>query len=62
VSQSGRAGVYLPQVATEQGWTCEEMLNHLCRYKAGLPADAWKRGADLYSFTCQVFGEEEPGE
>jgi len=61
VSQGSRAGVYLPQVATEQGWTCEEMLNHLCQYKAGLPADAWRKGADLYCFTAQVFGEDELG-
>ena len=61
VCQGGCAGVYLPQVATEQGWTCEEMLNHLCQYKAGLPADAWRKGADLYCFTAQVFGEVELG-
>jgi hypothetical protein len=62
VCQGRRAGVYLPQVATEQGWTREQMLNHLCQFKAGLPADAWKRGAELYCFTCQVFGEDELGQ
>jgi hypothetical protein len=54
------AGVYLPQVATEQGWNREQMLTHLCQYKAGLPPDAWKHGAELYCFTAQVFGEKEP--
>jgi len=62
VCQGRRAGVYLPQVATEQDWTCEQMLNHLCQFKAGLPADAWKHGAELYCFTAQVFGEDELGE
>jgi len=53
------AGVYLPQVATEQGWNREQMLTHLCQYKAGLPPDAWKHGAELYCFTAQVFGEKK---
>ncbi|HUT74932.1 MAG TPA: AmmeMemoRadiSam system protein A [Armatimonadota bacterium] len=61
VSQGSRAGVYLPQVATEQRWSCEEMLNHLCESKAGLPADAWRMGAELHCFTAQVFGEKELG-
>ncbi|UCH36319.1 MAG: AmmeMemoRadiSam system protein B [Armatimonadota bacterium] len=62
VREGHRGGVYLPQVATEQGWSREEMLTHLCQYKAGLAPDAWKRGAELYSFTAQVFGEKELGE
>jgi AMMECR1 domain-containing protein len=28
----------------------------VCR-KAGLPADAWRRGADLWRFEAEVFGE-----
>lgn len=54
-----RSGVFLPQVAPEQGWNREEMLKALCAHKAGLPADAWKSGADIYIFTAQVFEEEE---
>ncbi len=57
VSQGARRGVFLPQVAPEQGWDRETMLNLLCAHKAGLPADAWRHGADLYVFTTQVFGE-----
>jgi len=59
VRQGRRGGVYLPQVATEQGWTTEQMLNHLCEFKAGLAADAWKGDAELHCFTCQVFGEHD---
>lgn len=50
--------VFLPQVATEQGWTRDETLAHLCR-KAGLPADEWKRpGMTFHVFTAEVFGED----
>jgi AMMECR1 domain-containing protein len=48
--------VFLPQVATEQGWTREQMLSQLAR-KAGLPADAWRQGATFEVFTAQVFAE-----
>jgi len=61
VSQGLRSGVFLPQVAPEQGWDRETMLRHLCADKAGLPPDAWKHGAALQVFTAQVFGEDEDG-
>src|SRR3989338_872324 len=35
-------GIFLPQVATETGWSKEEFLNQLCAQKAGLARDAWK--------------------
>jgi len=37
-----RGGVYLPQVATENGWDREEFMNSLCAQKSGIPMDAWK--------------------
>jgi AmmeMemoRadiSam system protein B/AmmeMemoRadiSam system protein A len=52
------AGVLLPQVATEWGWDRDEFLREVC-LKAGLPTDAWKKGATLYRFSAQVFGEKE---
>lgn len=61
VEQEGRRGVFLPQVAEETGWDLETFLSHLCRDKAGLPADAWKRGATLYLFTVQAFSSPAPG-
>ena len=55
-----RSGVYLPQVATETGWSREKFMSSLCASKAGLPADAWKKGeVDIYVFTAEVFGEKE---
>jgi len=58
VKSGFRQGVYLPQVATETGWTKEEFLSSLCRHKAGLPADAWKEpGTELFIFQADVFPE-----
>ena len=54
------SGVYLPQVATETGWSKEEFLSELCSQKAGLSADAWKDPAtELYVFTAEVFSEAD---
>lgn len=50
------SGCFLPQVATETGWTPEEFLSYCCRHKAGLPADAWKDPkTEVYLFTAEVF-------
>jgi len=48
-------GVFLPQVATEQGWDRETFLRHL-GLKAGLDMNAYKT-AELWLFTAEVFGE-----
>ena len=56
LKKSWHRAVYLPQVATEQGWNRDEMLGHLCR-KAGLSETAWKDGASFYTFQAQVFSE-----
>jgi AmmeMemoRadiSam system protein B/AmmeMemoRadiSam system protein A len=56
ISAQGRQGLLLPQVATEEGWNRDEFLQAICR-KAGLPQDAWRDGAALYTFTAIVFGE-----
>ena len=53
-------GVFLPQVATETGWTKEEFLSYLCAHKAGLSPDAWKDPkTELMVFTADVFSERE---
>jgi len=55
-----RSGVFLPQVATETGWSKDEFMSELCRQKAGLPADAWKdKATEIYIFTAEVFSEKE---
>ena len=55
----GRSGVLLPQVPVEQGWNQAEYLDYIC-VKAGLPSGSFQApGAELYTFTAVVFGEEE---
>ena len=59
VKRGFASGVFLPQVATETGWTKEEFMSNLCAHKAGLPANAWKDPAtEIYTFTAEVFGEK----
>jgi AmmeMemoRadiSam system protein A len=56
VEHGARRGLLLPQVAVEQGWSRERFLEHTC-VKAGLPPDAWRRGARIFLFEAQVFSE-----
>ena len=58
VASGVRRGVFLPQVATETGWSKEEFLENLCAQKAGLRPDAYKNGARLSVFESIVFEEE----
>src|SRR3954454_20678663 len=51
-----RRGLLLPQVAAERGWTVDEFLQQTC-LKAGLSADVWRRGARIWRFDAEVFGE-----
>ena len=51
------SGCFLPQVATETGWTKEQFLSYCCSHKAGLSSDAWKdRSTEVFLFTAEVFG------
>jgi AmmeMemoRadiSam system protein A len=53
-------GVFLPQVATETGWTKEEFLSELCSQKAHLPRDAWRDPkTKIEIFSAEVFSEKE---
>jgi AmmeMemoRadiSam system protein A len=56
VEQGVRRGLLLPQVATEWGWDVPQFLRQTCR-KAGLPDEAWQRGARVFRFAADVFGE-----
>lgn len=54
-----RAGVFLPQVARETGWTKEQLLSRLCTEKMGLGPLVWQNpGAKLQKFTALVVGPE----
>jgi AmmeMemoRadiSam system protein A len=57
ISWRGRRGLLLPQVPVEHQWDRITFLEQTCR-KAGLPLDAWQKGANLEAFTAEVFGEK----
>jgi AmmeMemoRadiSam system protein A len=57
ITDGHSSGCFLPQVATETGWSQEEFLSYCCAHKAGLRANAWKNpDVDVYLFTAEVFG------
>jgi len=56
ISLHGRRGLLLPQVPVEHHWDRETFLTQTC-LKAGLPPDAWQKGATIEVFTAEVFGE-----
>ncbi|MGP0018599.1 MAG: AmmeMemoRadiSam system protein A [Candidatus Sulfotelmatobacter sp.] len=57
ISMAGRRGLLLPQVPTEHHWDRATFLEQTCR-KAGLPLDAWQKGATIEAFTAEVFGDK----
>jgi AmmeMemoRadiSam system protein A len=56
VSQGGSRGLLLPQVPVEHHWDRLTFIEQTCQ-KAGLPRDAWEKGATLEAFTAEVFGD-----
>lgn len=58
VGMAGHRGLLLPQVAVEHHWDRITFLQQTCR-KAGLPPDAWQKGATIEAFTAEVFGEKK---
>lgn len=59
VVQKGlRRGTFLPQVATETGWTLEEFLGHCAEEKAGIGWNGWKQ-ADIFIYEALIFEEEK---
>jgi uncharacterized protein len=60
ISNRFTSGLFLPQVATEQGWDQETYITEACG-KAGLPPGAWlDRETKVQVFQAEVFGEETP--
>lgn len=56
VEGGGQRGLLLPQVATEWRWDRDTFVAQACR-KAGLPLDAWRKGAQIWKFEAEVFSE-----
>lgn len=58
LKKGDKTGTFLPQVATQAGWSKEELLGHCAEDKAQFGWDGWKT-AELYTYEALVFGEEE---
>jgi AmmeMemoRadiSam system protein B/AmmeMemoRadiSam system protein A len=58
IRKGTRAGTFLPQVATETGWTKEQFLGHCAEEKAGIGWDGWK-DAEIYVYEALVFSEKD---
>lgn len=59
ISRGSRAGLLLPQVATEYGWDRETFLRQTC-VKAGLAPDSWRSpDCRIERFSAEVFGEKK---
>jgi uncharacterized protein len=59
LTKGGHSAVFLPQVAAEQGWNRDELLDNLC-YKAGLPPSAWHSSDTKFQvFEGRIFQESE---
>jgi len=58
IKKGYNSGTFLPQVATETGWSKEDFLGHCSRDKAGIGWDGWKT-AELYIYEATVFSEAE---
>jgi AmmeMemoRadiSam system protein A len=58
ISHHGHRGLLLPQVPVEHQWDRLTFLEQTCR-KAGLPLDAWQKGATIEAFTAEVFGDHD---
>lgn len=58
IVKGGKGGTFLPQVATDTGWSLDEFLGHCARDKAGIGWDGWK-DADIYIYEAIIFGEKD---
>jgi hypothetical protein len=57
----GSSGLLLPQVAPEEGWSAEELLDGTCE-KAGLPPRSWQDPrVKVRRFEAEIFREVAPG-
>ena len=53
-------GLLLPQVPVEEKWDVVQFLSYTC-YKAGLPANCWKKkDITIKAFQAEIFEEVEP--
>jgi AmmeMemoRadiSam system protein B/AmmeMemoRadiSam system protein A len=56
LTKGAKSALFLPQVAVEEKWDRNKMLDQLC-LKAGLEKSCWRDGARFSTFQAIVFGE-----
>jgi AmmeMemoRadiSam system protein A len=57
LTQGGRSGCFLPQVARETQWNREQLLTRLCAEKMGISGAAWRgEGIRAFSFKTLIIG------
>jgi len=56
--KEGRSGTFLPQVATETGWSLMEFLGHCSQDKMGLGWNDWQ-SSEIFTYEAEVFGEKD---
>jgi AmmeMemoRadiSam system protein A len=54
IAKGNQRGLLLPQVPIENRWSRRTFLQRTCQ-KAGLPKEAWREGAEIYTFEAIVF-------
>jgi AmmeMemoRadiSam system protein A len=57
ITQHGHRGLLLPQVPVERNWSLPTFLEQTC-LKAGLPSDAWQKGAMIEAFSAEIFNDK----
>jgi MEMO1 family protein len=57
LKKGSSSGTFLPQVATNTGWSKEEFLEHCASDKAGIGRNGWKE-AELYTYEAIIIKEE----
>lgn len=59
VKRGNMTGTFLPQVATETGWTLEEFLGHCSRDKAGIGWEGWKdEETEIFIYEAIILKED----
>jgi uncharacterized protein (TIGR00296 family) len=60
IKKEWKSGLLLPQVFSDLDCTPKEALEMVCE-KANLEPDEWKEDAEVFTFSAEIFSEEDPG-
>jgi len=58
IKKGMNSGTFLPQVATETGWSKKDFLGHCAQDKARIGWNGWKE-ADIYIYEALIFSEHD---